>query len=104
MLYEVITDNGIGREKSKGRTAGTGTGLKVLLQTIRLLNSHNKLPISFNVEDKAPQGTIVTIEIPFVITSYSIHYTKLYDLTGVHIILNIATSSKTRGIIECTYN
>ena len=59
-----VEDNGIGRENSKGRTTGTGTGLKVLLQTIRLLNQQNKEPILFRMTDKEPQGTIVTISIP----------------------------------------
>ncbi|MFZ4548635.1 MAG: tetratricopeptide repeat protein [Bacteroidales bacterium] len=59
-----VADNGIGREKSKGRTTGTGTGLKVLLQTIRLLNQQNQEPITFDISDGNPQGTIVKISIP----------------------------------------
>lgn len=59
-----VEDNGVGRENSKGRTSGSGTGLKVLLQTIRLLNQQNKTPILFSINDKHPQGTIVTISIP----------------------------------------
>jgi len=59
-----IADNGIGREESKGRTTGTGTGLKVLLQTIRLLNQQNQEPITFAISDGEPQGTIVKISIP----------------------------------------
>lgn len=68
-----IADNGIGLEKSKGRTTGTGTGLKVLLQTIRLLNQQNKTAITFNISDNKPQGTIVEISIP-------VNYTfEIYD-------------------------
>jgi LytS/YehU family sensor histidine kinase len=59
-----IEDNGIGREKSKGRTTGTGTGLKVLLQTIRLLNQQNNEQITFRVIDGERCGTIVRIGIP----------------------------------------
>jgi LytS/YehU family sensor histidine kinase len=59
-----IEDNGVGREKSKGRTAGTGTGLKVLLQTIVLLNQRNKEKISFRISDRDPSGTVVQISIP----------------------------------------
>jgi tetratricopeptide (TPR) repeat protein len=60
----IVEDNGIGRKNSKGRTAGTGTGLKVLLQTIRLLNEKNNQQIIFNIEDKEPQGTKVEIRVP----------------------------------------
>ncbi|MFZ4523323.1 MAG: tetratricopeptide repeat protein [Bacteroidales bacterium] len=60
----VVTDNGIGRQQSKGRTPGTGTGLRVLLQTIRLLNQQNKEPVSFLILDREPAGTIVKINIP----------------------------------------
>jgi tetratricopeptide (TPR) repeat protein len=59
-----VEDNGIGRENSKGRTTGTGTGLNVLLQTIRLLNQQNKEPVLFMIIDREPQGTIVKITIP----------------------------------------
>lgn len=59
-----VEDNGIGRKNSTGRTAGTGTGLKVLLQTIHLLNQNNREKIVFNISDKEPSGTIVEIQIP----------------------------------------
>ncbi|MFZ4462815.1 MAG: tetratricopeptide repeat-containing sensor histidine kinase, partial [Bacteroidales bacterium] len=59
-----VIDNGIGRKNSKGRTTGTGTGLKVLLQTIRLLNDGNVDKILFNIHDTEPQGTEVEIIIP----------------------------------------
>jgi len=59
-----VEDNGIGRKNSQGRTSGTGTGLKVLLQTIRLLNQQNKEQIIFTINDKEPQGTGVEIIIP----------------------------------------
>jgi len=60
----LIEDNGIGRERSKSRTTGTGTGLKVLLQTISLLNHRNKEHIAIHIKDKEPQGTVVQISIP----------------------------------------
>lgn len=59
-----VEDNGIGRRLSFGRTTGTGTGLKVLLQTIRLLNQQNSEPILFTIDDREPQGTEVEITIP----------------------------------------
>ncbi len=59
-----IEDNGIGRKHAKGRTTGTGTGLKSLLQTIHLLNRKNKEQISFSITDVAEGGTLVTLSIP----------------------------------------
>jgi len=64
-----IEDNGIGLKASKGRSTGTGTGLKVLLQTIHLLNARNQYKINFAVENREPNnaftsGTIVSIKIP----------------------------------------
>ena len=72
-LQIVIEDNGIGMSASSDRTAGTGTGLKVLYQTIYLLNSLNSSKIELSVKDKnntqnTETGTIVEIIIP---TKYS---------------------------------
>ncbi len=64
VLEIMVEDNGIGRKVSKGRTTGTGTGLKVLLQTIRLLNHQNRELITFAITDREPQGTIAKITIP----------------------------------------
>lgn len=65
----LIEDNGIGLKASTGRSTGTGTGLKVLLQTIHLLNAKNQYKINFSVENCEPDnafssGTIVSIKIP----------------------------------------
>jgi tetratricopeptide (TPR) repeat protein len=65
-----ITDNGIGLKASAGRSTGTGTGLKVLLQTIHLLNTSNKDKIKFSVSERAAvhpgiSGTSVDIQIPY---------------------------------------
>jgi tetratricopeptide (TPR) repeat protein len=65
-----VADNGIGRELSKGRTTGTGTGLKVLLQTIKLLNQNNKEFITFDISDGKQQGTLIKICVPI---NYSYH-------------------------------
>jgi tetratricopeptide (TPR) repeat protein len=67
-IIEVI-DNGVGLKASEGRTTGTGTGLKVLMQTIHLLNSKNKYPIKLNINseynsDNEEVGTRVEIVIP----------------------------------------
>ena len=65
----LIEDNGIGYKSSFNRAAGTGTGLKILNQTIYWLNNRNKEKIEFTIEDKysinpADKGTIVKIKIP----------------------------------------
>lgn len=59
-----IEDNGVGRQYAQGRTAGTGTGLKSLLQTIHLLNRRNKEQVVFSIDDAAIQGTMVRLIIP----------------------------------------
>ena len=64
-----ITDNGIGLKASAGRSTGTGTGLKVLLQTIDLLNANNHQKIEFTYGDRRndndlEMGTTVNIKIP----------------------------------------
>jgi tetratricopeptide (TPR) repeat protein len=71
-----VSDNGIGLKASTGRSAGTGTGLKVLLQTIYFLNTKNQQKIKFTISEKEPegsvlQGTVVQIEIPLIF-DYSI--------------------------------
>jgi len=68
-LIVLIRDNGVGLAVSSGRSTGTGTGLKVLLQTISLLNQKNKDKIEFSVnkdpDSEAQQaGTVVRILIP----------------------------------------
>jgi tetratricopeptide (TPR) repeat protein len=65
-----VTDNGIGLKASAGRSTGTGTGLKVLLQTIHLLNAGNLHKIKFAVSELenthiSTTGTSVNIEIPY---------------------------------------
>lgn len=72
-LQIIVEDNGIGFKSSSDRSAGTGTGLKVLYQTIYLLNSLNSSKIELTVRDindnqKSETGTIVEIKIP---TEYS---------------------------------
>jgi tetratricopeptide (TPR) repeat protein len=59
-----IADNGTGRSKAQKRTTGTGTGLKVLFQTIHLLNQKNNHPITIQITDSEPTGTAVNIKIP----------------------------------------
>jgi len=64
-----IKDNGIGISASPNRTMGTGTGLKVLIQTISLLNSKNIPKIVFSISEQKPVqissgGTIVSISVP----------------------------------------
>jgi sensor histidine kinase YesM len=64
-----VTDNGIGLKASTGRSTGTGTGLKVLMQTIHLLNTNNSSKIKFTVQELDAKngissGTAVDIQIP----------------------------------------
>lgn len=64
-----VSDNGIGLKASTGRSTGTGTGLKVLMQTIHLLNAKNQNEIKFTVSERKPSngessGTRVDIQIP----------------------------------------
>jgi len=72
-LQITIQDNGIGYKTSANRASGQGTGLKILYQTINLLNSENveKIEISINeathIHDYG-KGTIVEIKVP---TKYS---------------------------------
>jgi tetratricopeptide (TPR) repeat protein len=66
----IVEDNGIGLKASTGRSTGARTGLKVLLQTINLLNAKNKQKIQFSIEERKPgdvllSGVIVSIKIPF---------------------------------------
>lgn len=65
-----VTDNGIGLKASTGRSTGTGTGLKVLMQTIHLLNSNNPNKIKITVGEREAtndqsSGTTVDIQIPY---------------------------------------
>lgn len=66
-----ITDNGIGRktEGENKKISGTGTGLKVISQTLHLLNSRNIGKIDFSIHDlkdghENSAGTRVDISIP----------------------------------------
>jgi LytS/YehU family sensor histidine kinase len=66
-LRLTISDNGIGIQKSLSSTRGTGTGLKVLTNTIHILNQINEAKILFdmyNLHDKENTGTKVVIKIP----------------------------------------
>jgi tetratricopeptide (TPR) repeat protein len=63
-LVIIVQDNGVGRQTSVHRTRGTGTGLKVLLQTIHLINQKNKEKVVFDIRDHEQSGTIVEIKIP----------------------------------------
>jgi hypothetical protein len=72
-LRIVIKDNGIGRESARlnHKSMGTGTGLKVISQTIHLLNNKNEKKIRFTLTDLKDDtggncGTQVDIEIPVV--------------------------------------
>lgn len=66
-LEVIICDNGGGYRRSSA-FKGTGTGLKVITQTIQMLNAYNKQPIVLTVEnvslDNGEQGCRVCFTIP----------------------------------------
>lgn len=71
-LYIIITDNGSGYNPGAhiGDKNSTGTGLKVIFQTIELLNQKNQEKMFFNIEDmknfsQDSHGTRVTVIIPY---------------------------------------
>ena len=64
-----VEDNGSGYRNSPDRTMGVGTGLKILYQTVALLNLKNHDKIEFSVTDQSSQGipgqgTVVKIRVP----------------------------------------
>lgn len=60
-----VVDNGLGLKKQIGKTSGTGTGLKMVMQTIQFLNSKNKSQIDFLIRDNYDtMGTVAEIFIP----------------------------------------
>jgi len=67
-LTILILDNGDGYHPERLiETKGTGTGLKVLYQTIQVLNARNKEKINLNITDiteKQSSGTKVEVMIP----------------------------------------
>ncbi len=70
-----VDDSGIGfTPGSTSPTSGTGTGNKIIYQTIELLNSKNKEKIEISIVNKETiqsRGTLVTIYIP---NNYSFNY------------------------------
>lgn len=64
-----IIDNGLGyKPENNTKSKGTGTGLKVIYQTIAVLNNNNKQKIEFdirNITDNDITGTEVSITIPY---------------------------------------
>lgn len=66
-VFIIVEDNGPGYHPGLSSKAGTGTGLKVIYQTINLLNTKNSEQISFIISDiksKDTTGTKVEIFIP----------------------------------------
>lgn len=66
-LQIIVEDNGVGLYNPRYKTASTGLGIKVLMQTIQLLNKQNNHKITYDMEDLKDHntsGTRVTIRIP----------------------------------------
>lgn len=66
-----ITDNGVGLTQENTEIKGTGTGLKVLMQTIQMFNAKNKNQISYQLTERATVtgekcGTLTQIKLPEV--------------------------------------
>lgn len=64
-----ICDNGVGLHVPVGKLPGTGTGLKMVMQAIHLLNAKNKSKISFTISERIDNGfdgpgTVAGIFIP----------------------------------------
>ena len=75
-LQVLIEDNGIGMSVTSNRTSGTGIGLKVMVDTINLLNSKNAFKIVFSINSHkynpvSKLGTLVEIKVP---TNYSFDF------------------------------
>jgi tetratricopeptide (TPR) repeat protein len=65
-----ITDNGVGVSNITNRIPGTGTGLKMIMQTLLFMNAKNETKIKFSITDRKEtsdeeRGTIATVLIPF---------------------------------------
>ena len=71
-LFIAIEDNGIGLTadmQSRQEEQGTGYGLKILRQTIDILNSRNKNKMNFIIQDRnllepGGHGTLVSLVVP----------------------------------------
>lgn len=66
-----VTDNGGGYRSSGGKSAGTGTGMKVVMQTIQILNGKNKNGIDVGVHNVTLPSGEVGCEVSFLIP---LHY------------------------------
>lgn len=64
-----ISDNGYGLQQAPSQTKGTGTGLKVLTNTIHILNQINDEKMSYRIVNRDVEdgpGTKVIIKIPLL--------------------------------------
>ena len=73
MLYEVITANAIGQRLLRLAGAGESTLLVVVMLAAALMSAF--------MNNVAVAALLLPVAMDIVITSYSIHYTKLYDLS-----------------------
>jgi LytS/YehU family sensor histidine kinase len=75
-LRFVIADNGVGFQQGTSSSKGTGTGLRVLTNTIHILNQTNEKKMTYEIQNRDDEGLTgakVIIKIPM---SYS------YNLNG----------------------
>ena len=50
---------------SNNKLESTGTGLRIIYQSIQLLNTHNKQKITFQILPGKEEGTTISIFIPY---------------------------------------
>lgn len=82
-IEAVVRDNGGGFRIATGSSYGTGTGMKVLAQTIQLFNSYNRDPImmtidNVKIEDREETGCEVKFIIP---VDYSYLLRRIKDIS-----------------------
>ena len=64
-----ITDNGAGVNNTAHRIPGTGTGIKMIMQTLLFMNAKNETKINFSITDRketsdGQNGTMISVFIP----------------------------------------
>ena len=73
-ITELIMRPGFSTAAQVTRTSGRGVGMDVVKKNLENLNG------TIEIDSQFGKGTSIRIKIPLTVrTSYSIHYTKLYE-------------------------
>ena len=90
-----ICDNGRGYSpQTLSSTRGTGTGLKVLYQTIQLLNDKNREKIRFEIKNLVNNGQTGTQVLIYIPLDYScLLYTSAPDSLSYYYLLSFYSKS-----------